>query len=113
MKKLFVLIALFAFANLKSQELKIIHINAKWNYKNNYKHIDDLKGVAKQYGYLSEQPPSIKQSIKSVPTIILIKNGRTVYVWSADISLKIKATPEEIQSVIDREKIINRRKSTE
>lgn len=113
MKNLIALIVLFAFVTSNAQDLTIIHINAKWNQKNNYQYIDDLQGVKKQFGYLEDQAPSIKQSIKAVPTIILMKDGRPVYIWNADISLKIKISSSEIQKVIDQQKRSYRRKSTE
>ena len=112
MKKLIVLIVLFASVISNAQDLTIIHINAKWNVKNNYKNIEELNGVKIQYGYLSDQSPSIRQSIKSVPTIILMKSGRPVYIWNADISLRIKTPVGEIQQVINQHRFSTRRAST-
>ena len=112
MRKIFALIVFFAFVTSNAQDLTIIHINASWNQRNNYEFIDDLKGVKKQYGYLEDQAPSIKKSIKSVPTIILMKDGRPVYIWNADISLKIKIPVNKIQEVIDQHRFINRRAKT-
>ena len=113
MKKLIALIVFFVCVTNNAQDLKIIHINAKWNQKNNYDYLDELHNVKVQYGYLEDQAPSIKQSIKSVPTIILMKDGRPVYIWNADISLKIKSTPTEIQNVINSQRATYRRKSTD
>jgi outer membrane translocation and assembly module TamA len=113
MKKIIALIVFFAFVTTNAQDLTIIHINAKWNQKNNYKYIDDLNGVKVEYGYLEDQAPSIKQNIKAVPTIILMKNGRPVYVWSADISLKLKLDPDVIQNVINQHRGLYRRQSTD
>lgn len=113
MKKLLALIVFLAFVKINAQDLTIIHINAKWNQKNNYEFINDLKGVKIQTGYLEDQVPSIKQSILSVPTLILMKNGRPVYIWNADISLKLKISPTEIQNIIDQKTNPSRRKSTE
>lgn len=108
MRKLFALIVFFAFVTTNAQDLTIIHINAKWNTKNNYRNIEELNGVKIQYGYLADQPPSIRQGIKAVPTIILMKQGRPVYVWSADISLKIKVSVGEIQDVINQHRFARR-----
>lgn len=113
MKKLIVLIVFFASVISNAQDLTIIHINAKWNSSNNYEYMDALSGVKVQYGYLEDQPNHIKESIKSVPTIILIKQGRTVYVWNADISLKIKVPVREIQQIVNQHRFPQRRVSTE
>jgi len=112
MRKLIALIVFFAFVTSNAQDLTIIHINAKWNVKNNYKYIDELNGVKIQYGFLEDQSPSIKQNIKAVPTIILMKSGRPVHIWNADISFKIKLAPGEIQDVINQHRFANRRAST-
>lgn len=112
MRKLIALIVFFAFAISNAQDLTIIHINAKWNERNNYKYVDDLNGVKIQYGYLEDQSESIKQNIKSVPTIILMRSGRPIHVWSADISLKIKESPREIQDIINYHRFGTRRAST-
>ena len=45
MKQIFVLIALFAFALGSSQEYTVLHINSSWNYKNDYKDLDKIKGA--------------------------------------------------------------------
>ena len=112
MRNLFVLIAIFVFAKINSQELTLIHINAKWNEKNNFQYIDELNGVRVQFGYLEDQPESIKKSIRSVPTLILMKNGRPLHVWNADISLKIKASIRDIQDIVNKHRFVTRRAST-
>ena len=112
MRKLVALIVFFAFVTANAQDLTIIHINAKWNQKNNYKYVEDFNGVKIQYGYLEDQAPSIRQSIKAVPTLILMKNGRPVYVWNADISLKLKVDSFDVQEVINKHRGLLRRTST-
>ena len=111
MKNWIVLIVFFASVISNAQDLTIIHINAKWNIRNDYKQVEDLKGVKIQYGYLDDQVPSIKKSIKSVPTVILMKSGRPIYIWNADISFKIKTPIGEIQKVINEHRFIKRRQS--
>ncbi len=112
MKKLIALIVLFVGVGINAQDLTLIHINAKWNERNNYKYIDEIVGAKVSFGYLEDQPDDIKNSIKSVPTLILMKNGRPVYVWQADISFKIKTTMREIQDVINTHRFSERRRST-
>jgi hypothetical protein len=113
MRKLIALIALFVIVKNSAQDLTIIHINAKWNEKNNYRYIEDIEGATIQFGYLENQPDQIKSSIKSVPTIILMKEGRPVYIWNADISLKIKVSLNEIQNIVNQHRFVRRRTSLE
>jgi len=95
------LIVLFVSAS-PQKKVDVIHFNYKWNDRNNY----DLRGIQNakiQYVWVGDQPLSIRQSIKTVPVIaILGKDGKVKMQFTADISLKIKATKEEIQGVINR-----------
>ena len=45
MKNLFALIALFVYAIASSQEYTVLHINSSWNWKNDYKHLNQIKGA--------------------------------------------------------------------
>jgi hypothetical protein len=49
MRKLIALIALFVIVKNSAQDLTIIHINAKWNEKNNYRYIEDIEGATIQF----------------------------------------------------------------
>ena len=106
---MYVLFVLFVCAITNAQDLTLIHINAKWNTKNNYKYFDEITGVKLQYGYLEDQSPAIKESIKAVPTIILMRSNRPIYIWSADISLRIKTPLNEIQGIINEIRFPSRR----
>tara|TARA_R110002012_G_scaffold73347_2_gene187002 strand:- start:95 stop:418 length:324 start_codon:yes stop_codon:yes gene_type:complete len=101
MKKL-IYIFLFLFGlTINAQELKLLHINAKWNQSNNYK----LKGIQNcivQYALLEDQTLSIRQQIKSVPVIILIdKKGKPRGQWKAGLNFKILVPKEEIQARVN------------
>ena len=105
MKRIFVLIALFVYAIGSSQEYTVLHINSSWNYKNDYKDLNKIKGAKIVTALLEEQKASIKQQIKSVPVIFLYRDRSLIGRWDGGISLKIDTPVEEIQAVInDRSK---------
>jgi len=104
MKKLIVLIALFVSANSFTQEYTVLHINSSWNYRNDYKQLNKIKGAKIVKALLEDQKPSIRQQIKAVPVIFIYKGNSLVGRWDADISLSIKAPVEELQEVIDNSK---------
>ena len=104
MRKLIVLIALFVSANSFTQEYTVLHINSSWNYRNDYKQLNQIKGAKIVKALLEDQKPSIRQQIKAVPVIFIYKGNSLVGRWDADISLSIKAPVSELQEVIDNSK---------
>jgi|TARA_R100000406_G_scaffold89107_1_gene74897 hypothetical protein len=101
MKQIFVLIALFVFVTASSQEYTVLHINSSWNYKNDYKDLNKIKGAKIVTALLEEQKASIKQQIKSVPVIFIYRDRSLIGRWDGGISLKITAPVEEMQAVIN------------
>ena len=101
MKQIFVLIALFVFVTASSQEYTVLHINSGWNYKNDYKDLNKIKGAKIVTALLEEQKASIKQQIKSVPVIFIYRDRSLIGRWDGGISLKITAPVEEMQAVIN------------
>ena len=108
MKQIFVLIALFVFVTVSSQEYTVLHINSSWNYKNDYKDLNKIKGAKIVTALLEEQKASIKQQIKSVPVIFLYKDRSLIGRWDGGILLKIDVPVEEIQAVINKQARIRR-----
>ena len=104
MKQIFVLIALFVYAVASSQEYTVLHINSAWNSRNDYKQLNEIKGVRIIKALLEDQQPTIKRQIKAVPVIFIYKGSSLVGRWDADISLTIKAPVEEMQEAIDSSK---------
>lgn len=104
MKNLIVLIALFVYAIASSQEYTVLHINSSWNSRNDYKQLNEIKGVRIIKALLEDQQPSIKRQIKAVPVIFIYKGSSLIGRWDADISLTIKAPVEEMQEAIDSSK---------
>ena len=104
MKQIFVLIALFVYAVASSQEYTVLHINSSWNYRNDYKQLNEIKGAKIVKALLEDQGPSIRQQIKAVPVIFIYKGNSLIGRWDADISLTIKAPVEEMQEAIESSK---------
>ena len=100
MKQIFVLIALFVYAIGNSQEFTVLHINSSWNYKNDYKHLDKIKGAKVVTALLEEQKQTIKSQIKSVPVMFIYKDRSLIGRYDGGISLSIDVPVEEIQSLI-------------
>mgnify|MGYP003142573664 CR=1 FL=1 len=110
---IFVIFVLFVSAITSAQDMTLLHINSKWNSDNDYKYLKQLKGVEVLKVKLEDQPPSIKNQIKSVPTIILYDNEtqRPKGQWAADLSFKLNVDPDEIQEYINRSKMQATRRS--
>ena len=104
MKQIFVLIALFVYAIVSSQEYTVLHINSSWNYRNDYKQLNEIKGAKIVKALLEDQNTNVKRQIKSVPVIFIYKGNSLIGRWDADISLKIKAPVEEMQEAIESSK---------
>tara|TARA_R100001443_G_scaffold3508_1_gene11004 strand:- start:548 stop:898 length:351 start_codon:yes stop_codon:yes gene_type:complete len=95
-----IILVMFAFT-ANAQDLTLLHINAKWNQSNDFE-LRGLKNVKVQKAFLEEQKQSIKDGIKSVPTIILLdKFGKPRGQWTGGLNFKISATKEEIQQRIN------------
>ena len=92
------------------QDISIVHFNYEWNSGKAYKGLDRLKGVKVQYAYIEQQTDNIRKSIKSVPTIVIYRNGKPIEVIEGGLKMKIDMTIEELQKVIDKHKA--KRKST-
>ena len=91
---------LFGFS-ASSQEVTVIHFNYKWNDRNSY-NIRGLKNAKLHYAWLEEQPESVKSGIKTVPVVVILKNGKVKGQFAADLSFEIKAKREEIQDFINK-----------
>tara|TARA_B110000259_G_scaffold12613_2_gene13451 strand:+ start:6208 stop:6528 length:321 start_codon:yes stop_codon:yes gene_type:complete len=102
MRKIIVLLALIFSTSLFSQEYVLLEINSEWNWSNKAK-IDKIRNIPHQIAYLENQTPTFRKKIKSVPLVILYKNGKPIMRWSADISFKLVIKKEEVLKAIARE----------
>jgi hypothetical protein len=100
MKKILIILSLlFTIAGYSQYE--VLHINSSWNSRHNLD-LDGLKYAKVKYLILEEQTPSFRQQIKSVPTILVLHNGKPKGQWSGGIALKLKITKEDIENHIER-----------
>ena len=83
-------------------QYEVLHINSAWNSRHNLD-LGGLKHAKVKYVFLEDQPPSFKQQIKSVPTILVLdKNKKTKGLWNGGIALKLKITKQDVQDHIDK-----------
>lgn len=101
MKKVLILLMLFISISCYSQKYTLLEINAKWNSKNNLQQ-DKIGGIRVQFGWLENQPKYIQEKIQSVPTLIMLKDGKFIYKWQAGLNLKLKITEESFKKVFDK-----------
>lgn len=106
MKKIIILLCLLTSLNSYSQKFTLLEINAKWNEHNNLP-VNKLADIKIQFAWLEDQPKSIQNRVISVPTLILMNDGKSVAQWRAGINLKLEITEEEVLKAI---KIYNNRK---
>ena len=101
MKNLIIILFILFGFSASAQDVTVIHFNYKWNDRNSY-NIRGLKNAKLQYAWLEEQPESVKSGIKTVPVVVILKNGKVRGQFAADLSFEIKATREEIQDFINK-----------
>jgi hypothetical protein len=92
--------------NSYSQNFTLLEINAKWNKHNNLP-VNKMANIKIQFAWLEDQPASIQRNVISVPTLILMNNGKSIAQWRAGIDLTLIVTEEEIIKAIE---IFNKRK---
>ena len=106
-----ILITLFISSyNSLQKEIKLLQINAQWNRKNDinlnhlpsfYKNIE----IEKSFALLEHQTQELKSSIKAVPVIILLVDGKLKYQWTANLSFQLNITKDEVKNALS--KILN------
>ena len=101
MKKILTAAAILLSLYSQAQEYSLLEINAKWNASNNLPH-KELSGLKINFAWLEDQPNSIQRNVISVPTLILMKEGKSVAQWRAGIDLKLKITEKEVIEAIKR-----------
>ena len=94
-------IAVFLLFSLlvHSQRVTVYQINADWNAKNTLKL--NLKNCKYIYADIDELASTIKSQIKSLPTILIYKEGKNRRQYMAGIDMKLNVREEEIQNFIN------------
>lgn len=101
MKKVLILLMLFISINCYSQKYTLLEINAKWNSKNNLVQ-NKIGGIRINFGWLEDQPKKMQGKIRSVPILVLFKDGKPIYQWIAGIDFKLKVTEEQLENVLNK-----------
>ena len=102
---LLVVFCLFSFneLNITKKGIVVVHYNATFNSSNNYLDIIKIKD-AKIFKAWIDKSPEIKaqEHIRSVPTIVVYKNGKEIKRWEAGLSMSLNIPYLEIQNEIDK-----------
>ncbi len=101
MKKVLILLMLFVSISCYSQKYTLLEINAKWNSKNNLVQ-NNIGGIRINFGWLEDQPKKMQSKIRSVPILVLFKDGKPIYQWVAGIDFKLDVTEEQLENVLNK-----------
>ena len=101
MKRFLIIILLITSTTLFSQTYSLLEINAKWNDKNSLKQ-EKIGGIRVNFGWLEDQPKKMQSKIRSVPILVLFKDGKPIYQWIAGIDFKLEVTEEEFEEVLNK-----------
>ena len=102
MNKLIIILFLFFDFNEYSKFVSVINFNYKWNQKNDYNKLQSIKRANVSKALVEDQAADLQASIKSVPVIVVFRNGKPVARVEAGLSMKIEAKLEDIQELVDR-----------
>ena len=101
MKWLILKIALLLSSLGLAQDVTVVQINAKWNRSNTMDSLRNLSGCEYVFGWLENQPHQIQSTIASVPVVVVYKDNVARQQYAADITLRLNATFEEIQTLVN------------
>lgn len=101
MKKTLIILTTMLSISCYSQKYSLLEINAKWNQKNNLQQ-DKIAGIRINFGWLEDQPKKMQSKIRSVPILVLFRDGKPVYQWVAGIDFKLEVTEEEFDKVFNK-----------
>ena len=99
MRNLIIILFLFFSYTSYSQQIRVVQINAKWNEKNTL-YLEDLRSCKYDYAWLEDQGPKLKSQIKSVPVILIEKDGKIVRTFQAGLDFKLAITRRDIQDLV-------------
>ena len=95
MKKTLIILTTMLSISCYSQRYSLLEINAKWNQKNNLKQ-DKIAGIRINFGWLEDQPEKMQSKIRSVPILVLFRDGKPIYQWIAGLDFKLEVTEEDL-----------------
>ena len=101
MKKTLIILITMLSISCYSQKYSLLEINAKWNKKNNLQQ-DKIAGIRINFGWLEDQPKKMQSKIRSVPILVLFRDGKPIYQWVAGIDFKLQVTEEDFDRVFNK-----------
>ena len=101
MKKTLIILTTMLSISCYSQRYSLLEINAKWNQKNNLKQ-DKIAGIRINFGWLEDQPEKMQSKIRSVPILVLFRDGKPIYQWIAGLDFKLEVTEEDFDKVFNK-----------
>jgi len=101
MKWIVSILALSLSSLALAQDVVVVQINAKWNKSNTLEELRDLENCEYVFGWLENQPYSIQSSITSLPVVVVYRDNIPQQQYVGDITLRLSATFEEIQALVN------------
>lgn len=86
--------------SLPEEQVTVVQINAEWNENHTRRDLEDLRGCNYKFGWLEDQPESIKTSVTAVPVVVIYNGDRPAWQYVADISFRLETPFNEIQNKI-------------
>jgi len=86
--------------SLPEEKVTVVQINAEWNENHTRRDLEDLRGCNYKFGWLEDQPESIKASVTAVPVVVIYNGDRPAWQYVADISFRLETPFNEIQNKI-------------
>ena len=90
---------MLCFGSITAQ-VKVVQINSSWNKQNDLKL--NLKNCQYEYALLEDLNDNLKNKIKSVPFIYVIKDGHIIRQYQGGLRMRLNVTEEELQEFINR-----------
>ncbi len=82
--------------------IAVVQYNAVFNKTNSVKNLARLSD-ARVFNAWIDEHPKLKEigRIKSVPTVVLYKDGEEIRRWEAGISMKLELSYRDVQTYVD------------
>lgn len=81
-------------------QVKVIQVNSAWNRQNDVKL--NLKHCQYQFVLLEDLNDNVKNKIKSVPFLYVIKDGHIVRQYQGGLRMRLNVTESELQAYINQ-----------
>ena len=102
MKKFITILSLLFAFTVNAQDITVIQFNAKWNSHNTNDNIERVKRAQYKFAYLENQSDALQKSIKSVPTVVIYKDGKPIKVFRGDLTMTLPIRLRDVQEVVDQ-----------